>query len=108
MNTTMTNKAILREVVIETLQTIFDPEIPVDIYQLGLIYEINISDDNKVNILMTLTAPNCPVAETLPVEVREAILQIDGVRDATVDITFEPPWDQELISDEAKLELGLL
>lgn len=102
------NSKALRNVVIEQLQTIFDPEIPVDIYQLGLIYEVKIIDDNKVYVLMTLTSPNCPVAESLPAEVKEKVRSIAGVRDAEVEITFEPPWDQEMISDEAKLELGLL
>jgi FeS assembly SUF system protein len=107
MNETEKNKA-LRDEVIEQLQTIFDPEIPVDIYQLGLIYEVKIIDQTKVYVLMTLTSPNCPVAESLPAEVKDKVLSIAGVRDAEVEITFEPPWDQELISDEAKLELGLL
>lgn len=98
----------LKNAVIEQLQTIFDPEIPVDIYQLGLIYEVKILDNNKVYILMTLTSPNCPVAESLPVEVKEKVQFVAGVSEAEVGITFEPPWDQEMISDEAKLELGLL
>jgi len=102
------NKTQLREDIIEALQTVFDPEIPVNIYDLGLIYEINISDDNNVHVLMTLTSPNCPVAETMPQEAREKTLSVDGVNEAEIELTFEPPWDQELLSEEAKLELGLL
>jgi FeS assembly SUF system protein len=98
----------LKDAVIEQLETVFDPEIPVDIYQLGLIYEVKILDNNKVYVLMTLTSPNCPVAESLPMEVKQKLLAVEGVNDAEVEITFEPPWDEEMISDEAKLELGLL
>lgn len=101
-------KAAQKEAIIEALRKVFDPEIPVNIYDLGLIYEINISDESKVHVLMTLTSPNCPVAETLPVEVRDKTLSVDGVREADVELTFEPPWDQEMLSEEAKLELGLL
>ena len=101
-------KKILKEAVIEQLHRVFDPEIPVDIYDLGLVYEVNISDDNNVHILMTLTSPNCPVAESMPQEVREKALGVHGVKDVKVELTFEPPWDQEMLSDEAKLELGLL
>ena len=99
---------VLKDAVIEQLHRVFDPEIPVDIYELGLIYEVNISDDNNVHILMTLTSPNCPVAESMPQEVREKVLGVHGVKDVNVELTFEPPWDQEMLSDEAKLELGLL
>ncbi len=98
----------IREAAIEKLKTVFDPEIPVDIYELGLVYEVKVVDDYKVYVLMTLTSPNCPVAESLPQEVKEKMLEVEGVRDAEVEITFEPPWDQDMISDEAKLELGLL
>jgi len=80
----------------------------VNIYELGLIYEINIDDDFNVKILMTLTTPNCPVAESMPAEARESVAQIPEVKSADIELTFEPPWDQELLSDEAKLELGLL
>ena len=93
--------------IIEEIKTIFDPEIPVNIYELGLIYEIKI-DDNKVNILMTLTSPNCPVADSLPIEVQEKVKNIEEVESAEVELTFDPPWDQEMLSEEAKLELGFL
>ena len=93
--------------VVRVLKTIYDPEIPVDIYELGLIYDVMISTDMEVKILMTLTTPNCPVAETLPVEVEEKVKSIKGVSDASVEITFDPPWTKDLMSDEAKLELGM-
>jgi len=102
------SKTELKEAIIEALRTVFDPEIPVNIFDLGLIYEINISDESNVHVLMTLTSPNCPVAETLPLEVREKTLSVSGVKEAEVELTFEPPWDQEMLSEEAKLELGLL
>ena len=94
--------------IIEEIKTIFDPEIPVNIYELGLIYEIKIDDDNKVNILMTLTSPNCPVADSLPIEVQEKVKNIEEVESAEVELTFDPHWDQEMLSEEAKLELGFL
>lgn len=94
--------------VVRVIKTIYDPEIPVDIYELGLIYDVMISTDMDVKILMTLTTPNCPVAETLPVEVEEKVKSIRGVNDAKVEITFDPPWTKDLMSDEAKLELGML
>ncbi|MCX2681240.1 SUF system Fe-S cluster assembly protein [Galbibacter sp. EGI 63066] len=100
--------AALGEKIVKVLKTIFDPEIPVDIYELGLIYDVFVNEDREVKILMTLTTPNCPVAETLPVEVEEKVKTIDDVKDAEVEITFDPPWSQELMSEEAKLELGLL
>lgn len=98
----------LGEKVVNVLKTIFDPEIPVDIYELGLIYDVFVNEDYEVKILMTLTTPNCPVAETLPLEVEEKIKSIDAVKDAEVEITFDPPWTQDLMSEEAKLELGFL
>ena len=94
--------------IIKTIKTIFDPEIPVDIYELGLIYDVIINKDFDVKILMTLTTPNCPVAETLPVDVKEKVKTVNGIKDVEVEITFEPPWSQDLMSDEAKLELGIL
>jgi len=102
------DKNALKEAVIEQLRDVYDPEIPVSIFEMGLIYEVKISDENHVHILMTLTAPNCPVAETLPQEVKEKVLTVPGVRSADVEITFEPEWDQDMMSDEAKLELGML
>ncbi|MBT8184178.1 MAG: SUF system Fe-S cluster assembly protein [Eudoraea sp.] len=98
----------LGEKIVKVLKTIYDPEIPVDIYELGLIYDVFVNEDNEVKILMTLTSPNCPVAETLPVEVEEKVKSLDMVKDAEVEITFDPPWTQDLMSEEAKLELGLL
>ena len=92
----------------EEIKKIFDPEIPVDIYELGLIYDVFVNEDNEVKILMTLTTPNCPVAETLPQEVEEKIKSIDEVKTAEVEITFDPPWTKDLMSEEAKLELGFL
>jgi len=99
---------IMGEKIIKVIKTIFDPEIPVDIYELGLIYDIMINEEFDVKIIMTLTTPNCPVAETLPVDVEEKVKTVTGVKSAKVEITFEPPWSQELMSDEAKLELGML
>ena len=98
----------LGEAIVEVIKTIYDPEIPVDIYELGLIYDVLINEELKVKVLMTLTTPNCPVAETLPQEVEEKIRQMDGVNGAEVEITFDPPWDKDMMSEEAKLELGFL
>ncbi len=98
----------LGEKVVRVLKTIYDPEIPVDIYELGLIYDVFVNENYDVKILMTLTTPNCPVAETLPVEVEDKIKTIKNVNDAEVEITFDPPWSQDLMSEEAKLELGML
>ncbi|WP_276168533.1 SUF system Fe-S cluster assembly protein [Zobellia alginiliquefaciens] len=98
----------LGEKIVVVLKTIYDPEIPVDIYELGLIYDVFVNEDNEVKILMTLTSPNCPVAESLPAEVEEKVKSLDIVKDAEVEITFDPPWTQDLMSEEAKLELGLL
>jgi FeS assembly SUF system protein len=105
-NTTAT--AELGDKIVNVLKTIFDPEIPVDIYELGLIYDVFVNEADEVKILMTLTTPNCPVAETLPVEVEEKVKSLDEVKDAEVEITFDPPWSQDLMSEEAKLELGML
>lgn len=101
-------KAILKDRIIQRLKTIHDPEIPLNIYELGLIYEIDINEDKDVLIVMTLTAPNCPVAESLPLEVEEAIKQTEGINNVQVQITFEPAWSMDKLSDEAKLELGFL
>ncbi len=98
----------LGEKIVNVLKTIYDPEIPVDIYELGLIYDVFVNEDNQVKILMTLTSPNCPVAESLPAEVEEKVKSLDAVTDAEVEITFDPPWTQDLMSEEAKLEIGLL
>lgn len=102
------NKETLKEEVIEQLKTVYDPEIPVNIYELGLVYEVKISDDHDAEVVMTLTAPNCPVADSLPAEVHDKVASVEGVKHVNVELTFEPPWDQEMMSDEARLELGLL
>jgi FeS assembly SUF system protein len=98
----------LENEVLDMIRTCYDPEIPVNIYELGLIYEININENRDVQVLMTLTSPSCPVAETLPPDVENKIKGIEGVNSAKVDITFEPPWEQSMMSEEAKLELGFL
>ena len=96
------------EKVVERICQIYDPEIPVNIYELGLIYDIQVSEECDVEIEMTLTSPNCPVAETLPVEVEEKVKVVEEVRNVKVNITFDPPWDKDMMSEEAKLELGIL
>ena len=108
MSTTQIDVNALGEKIVRVIKTIFDPEIPVDIYELGLIYDVFVNEDYEVKILMTLTTPNCPVAETLPMEVEEKVKSIDEVKNAEVEITFDPPWSQDLMSEEAKLELGML
>ena len=104
------NKKIqsLSDLIIKKLDDIYDPEIPVSIYELGLIYDVRINNKHDVKIIMTLTSPSCPVAESLPEEVRQKIEKIDGVNSAKVEITFEPPWEKNMMSEEAKLELGFL
>ncbi len=98
----------LGEEVIEALRTVYDPEIPVNIFELGLIYKVDIEDDNKVRIDMTLTSPHCPVAEILPEEVRQKVYAVDGVTDAEVDVVWEPPWHPGMMTEEAQLELGMI
>ena len=98
----------LGEAIVEALQTIYDPEIPVDIYELGLIYKIDIHDDNSATVDMTLTSPHCPVAEILPGEVQQKVASVEGVSSCTVDIVWEPPWHPSMMSEEAQLELGLI
>ena len=94
--------------VIQVLKTIYDPEIPVDIYELGLVYDVQLSDEGEARVLMTLTTPNCPVAESLPNEVQEKVGEIEGIVKASVEITFEPAWTKDMMSEEAKFELGML
>ncbi|MFN5317653.1 MAG: SUF system Fe-S cluster assembly protein [Bacteroidia bacterium] len=94
--------------VIDMIRTCYDPEIPVNIYELGLIYGVTINEERDVHVLMTLTSPSCPVAETLPPDVEQKIAGVEGVKSAKVEITFEPPWEQSMMSEEAKLELGFL
>jgi len=98
----------LGESIVRVLKGIYDPEIPVDIYELGLIYDVMVNTDYEVKILMTLTSPNCPVAESLPREVEEKVKTIENIKDVDVEITFDPPWSKDLMSEEAKLELGML
>jgi FeS assembly SUF system protein len=94
--------------ILKVLKTIFDPEIPVNIYDLGLIYEIEVREEGKVRVVMTLTSPNCPVAESLPEEVYDKVLTVDGVKNVEINLTFDPPWSKDMLSEEALLELGLL
>ncbi len=98
----------LEDKIVTMLKTIYDPEIPVDIYELGLIYEVKIDKENNVAIDMTLTSPNCPVAESLPKEVEDKVASVEGVTSAKVNIVFDPSWDKDMMSEEAKLELGFL
>ncbi len=98
----------IEQLVIEQLKTIYDPEIPVNIYDLGLIYKLEVSTANEVRILMTLTAPNCPVADSLPEEVMDKLRAIPGVASVEVNLTFDPAWSQDNLSDEARLELGMM
>ena len=102
------NTEALKEKVIEKLQTIFDPEIPVNIYELGLIYEIDILPINNIQIVMTLTAPGCPAAQSIPVEVDQKVREIEGVNDVHVSVTWKPPWNKSMMSEAAQLELGML
>ena len=104
----VTDENILKEKVIACLQTIYDPEIPVNIYELGLIYEINILPINNVQIVMTLTSPACPAAQTIPVEVDQKVRQVEGINDVHVAVTWTPPWDKSMMSEAAQLELGML
>ncbi len=98
----------LRDKVLAAIKTVYDPEIPVDVYELGLIYEINIFPVNNVFILMTLTSPSCPSAEVIPSEVEQKISEIEGVNEVKVEITFDPPYSQDMMSEVAKLELGFM
>jgi FeS assembly SUF system protein len=102
------NSSELEEIIVKVLKTIYDPEIPVDIYELGLIYEVKIASNGHVDIEMTLTSPNCPVADSLPREVEEKVATLDQVDTCKVNIVFDPPWDKDMMSEEAKLELGFL
>jgi len=96
----------LKDNIIAAIQTVYDPEIPINIWEVGLIYEVNVDDDGKAHILMTLTSPNCPVAESLPIDVEEKVEAVDGVTSVEVEITWDPPWDPEMMSEAAQLELG--
>jgi len=101
-------KKVLEEKIINVVKTIFDPEIPVDIFELGLIYEIKIDDKLNVEVEMTLTSPNCPVAESMPLDVENKVGSVFGVKSAKVNIVFDPPWEKDMMSEEAMLELGFL
>ena len=98
----------IEEKIVAMLKTVFDPEIPVNVYDLGLIYKIYVSDSGEVNIDMTLTAPNCPAADFIMEDVRQKVESVDGVTAATINLVFEPEWDKDMMSEEAKLELGFL
>ena len=98
----------LESEIVRTLKNIFDPEIPVNVYDLGLIYEVDVDDDNSVTIKMTLTAPNCPMADKLIADVHQGVKGIEGVKEVNVNLVFDPPWDKSMMSEEALLELGLL
>lgn len=102
------NKHELEQQIVEALRTVYDPEIPVNVYDLGLIYEITISDKGHVNIVMTLTNPNCPVADSMPLEVKETVSRLKGVAEAHVEMVFEPEWNKDMMTEAAMLELGLL
>ena len=97
----------IKNKVVEEIKKIYDPEIPVNIYELGLIYKVEVDDKNKVNVDMTLTSPNCPVAESLPKEVKENIMKVEGVSEVSLSLVWEPPWDKDKMSEAAKLELNL-
>jgi FeS assembly SUF system protein len=98
----------LKEKIVAAIKTVYDPEIPVDVYELGLIYEINVFPVNNVHVLMTLTSPSCPSAEVIPVEVEQKIKGLEGVNDVKVELTFDPPYSQDMMSEVAKLELGFM
>ena len=98
----------LGERIIEALKTVYDPEIPVNIYELGLIYKVDVEDDNTVKVEMTLTSPGCPVAGSLPGEVEEKVRAVEGVKDAEVEVVWDPPWNPSMMTEEAQLELGIL
>jgi len=102
------NLMALEAEIVKTLKAIYDPEIPVNIYDLGLIYAIDVDDDHKVEIKMTLTAPNCPIADQLLDEVHEKMNAVEGVKEAKINLVFDPPWDKSMMSEEAMLDLGLL
>ena len=103
----MMNKAAMKEDIIAAIKTVYDPEIPTDIYELGLIYSIDISDTGLVGIEMTLTTPMCPVADSMPLEVQEKVIVVDGVTDVDLRVVFDPPWDKSKMSDEARLSLDM-
>jgi len=101
-------KKQLEVAIINALKTVYDPEIPVDIYELGLIYEIKINDQKEATVVMTLTSPSCPVAESLPIEVEQKVAGVDGITKSSIELVWEPPWDKDMMSEEAMVELGLI
>ncbi len=101
------DKAALEEKIIEAVKTVYDPEIPVDIYELGLIYEINIEDDGSTYVKMTLTSPMCPVAESLPMEVHQKVAMVEGVTEVDLDVVYDPPWTKDMMSEEARFALDM-
>jgi FeS assembly SUF system protein len=104
----VTKNTELMQKIIDTIKTCYDPEIPVDIWELGLIYELNLNDDNELKVVMTLTSPNCPAAEYLPVEVENKLKEIPELKKVELQLTFEPPWNKDMMSEIAQLELGFL
>jgi FeS assembly SUF system protein len=104
----MVEQELMKETVINVIKSCYDPEIPVNIWELGLIYSVDVDDNNNVRIVMTLTAPNCPVAESLPAEVREKVKGIKDINEVKLELVFDPPWNMQMMSEEAKLELGFL
>ena len=106
--TTNEEAGAMHDQIIEAIKTVYDPEIPVNIYELGLIYEVKIGEDRNIDVLMTLTSPGCPAAGMLPGDVEEKVRSVEGVGDVKVEVTFDPPWDQSMMTDEAKLELGFM
>jgi FeS assembly SUF system protein len=108
MSLSREEKKQIEERIIDVLRTVYDPEIPVDIYELGLIYEVKVNDDAHAEVLMTLTSPSCPVAESLPLEVEEKVRGVKGVESGKVELTFDPPWDKDMMSEAALLELGFM
>lgn len=98
----------IRQDVIDILQTVFDPEIPVNIYELGLIYNVDVTQSGEVHVTMTLTSPHCPAAQSMPAEVEDKVLSVGGVSHAKVDVVWDPPWDKSMMSEAARLELGML
>ncbi len=108
MALTHEEKKQIEERVIDVIRTVYDPEIPVDIYELGLIYEVKVDDNAHAQVLMTLTSPSCPVAESLPLEVEEKVRSVKGVETGKVELTFDPPWDKDMMSEAALLELGFM
>jgi FeS assembly SUF system protein len=108
INEDLQNIMLLENQIMRAIKTVYDPEIPVDIYELGLIYEIEVDEHKNAHIVMTLTSPNCPVADSIPNEVKERVEAIEGVNSAEVILTFDPPWEKSMMSEEAQLELGYL